>query len=283
MKLGMNMLLWSNDVLGDDLTPTFAAVAALGYDGVEVPILDERPEPERYAALGRRLDRLGLQRTAVSVCNPTVNPSSADPAVRTAAVEWFRRVLASCDAVGARLLVGPLYAALGVMSGRAPSVDEWRWGVDTLRQVSEIADGFDVTLAIEPLNRFEIYLLNTAADGARFVRQVEHPRCRLLYDTFHAHIEEKSVTEAVRAAGRAIGHVHISENDRGTPGTGQVRWDETFAALAAIEYDGWLTVEAFGMRLPALAAATCIWRRTFTDELALARDALRFLRGRARP
>ena len=110
---------------------------------------------------------------------------------------------------------------------------------------------------------------------------MDHPHCRIHLDTFHAHIEEKDPAAAIRRAGSRIAHVHISENDRGVPGTGSVAWDSTFDALQAIGYDGWLTVEAFGNSLPNLAAATKIWRKLFDNEEQLARDAYTFLSSRS--
>src|SRR5207245_10049719 len=108
--------------------------------------------------------------------------------------------------------------------------------------------------------RFELYHVNVLDQGIRLVDEVGHPNCRIHLDTFHAHIEEKNTADAIRRAGSRIAHVHISENDRGVPGTGSVAWDATFGALGDIGYDGWLTVEAFGNLLPNMAAATSIAR-----------------------
>jgi D-psicose/D-tagatose/L-ribulose 3-epimerase len=135
-----------------------------------------------------------------------------------------------------------------------------------------------VTLGVEYLNRFECYLLNTAADGARFCREVNHPRCKMMYDTFHAHIEEKSICAAIHSLKDCLIHVHISENDRSTPGAGNVRWDENFDALRDIGYDGMLMVEAFGLALERLLPATKIWRRMYQSEQQLAGDAITFMR-----
>jgi D-psicose/D-tagatose/L-ribulose 3-epimerase len=137
-----------------------------------------------------------------------------------------------------------------------------------------------VTLGLEYLNRFECYFLTCAADAARFVGEVNHPHLRLMYDTFHANIEEKDVAAAIRAVAPYLAHVHISENDRSTPGEGSVDWDATFATLKEVNYDGWLMVEAFGLALPDLAAATKIWRRMFPTEEYLATHALAFMKSR---
>jgi D-psicose/D-tagatose/L-ribulose 3-epimerase len=134
-------------------------------------------------------------------------------------------------------------------------------------------------LGVEYLNRFETYLLTSVADTVRFVKAVKHPNCRMMYDTFHANIEEKNISDAIRAASKHLVHVHISENDRSTPGQGHVHWKETFDTLKEVGYDGWLMIEAFGLALPALAAATKIWRRMFKSEMQLAKDGLAFMKG----
>ena len=149
-----------------------------------------------------------------------------------------------------------------------------------MREVAQHAASTGVMLAVEYLNRFETYFLNCAADCARFISEVNHPSCRMMYDTFHANIEEKDVTKAIKACADQCVHVHISENDRSTPGEGQVAWDETFAALKETKYDGWMVIEAFGLALPAIAAATKIWRRMFPNEEHLATKGLAFMKSR---
>ena len=149
--------------------------------------------------------------------------------------------------------------------------------------MAEHAAKTKVMLSIEYLNRFETYLLNTAVDTARFVREVEHPNCRMMYDTFHANIEEENIADAIRVCEDETVHVHISENDRSIPGTGHVDWNTTFDTLKETGYNGWLTIEAFGWAFPEIAAATKIWRRLFADELGLARDGLAFMKARSVP
>src|SRR5207249_1704022 len=144
--------------------------------------------------------------------------------------------------LGVQYLCGPIHSALGHMVGRGRTDEEWGWCVETLRAAAETAAEAGVLLAVEALNRFEVYFLNTTADARRLVDEVGHPGLRAMYDTFHANIEERSIEEAVAALGDRLAHVHISENHRGTPGTGLVQWDDTFRALRASGYDGWLTV-----------------------------------------
>jgi D-psicose/D-tagatose/L-ribulose 3-epimerase len=275
MHYGMNLLLWTGDVTEAHL-PVIETVKSIGYEGVELPIF--APDDAKFQQLGRQLDGLGLRRTAVTIRTEADNPISPDESVRAKGVAATKAVLDSCAAVGAELLVGPYHSAIGYFSGAGPTADEWKWGVESMRQVAEHAATVGVTLAVECLNRFEIYLLNTHADAARFVREVDHPNCRIMYDTFHANIEEKRITKAIESAADVLAHVHISENDRSTPGKGGIHWDETFDALFGIGYDGWLVVEAFGLALPEIAAATKIWRRMFDSEEQLAREALAFMK-----
>jgi D-psicose/D-tagatose/L-ribulose 3-epimerase len=278
MKLGINLYLWA-DEMHDGLVPVLESLKRIGYDGVEVPIFDL--DQASWARWGERLDELGLERTANTVIAAEHDPVSPDPGVREAAYEHMRGVIDCCAAVGARLLCGPHQVALGVFTGSGPTEEEWKRSVEHLQRVSEYAAERGVILAEEVVNRFELYHLNILDQAIRFVDEVGHPNCRIHLDTFHAHIEEKDPAAAIRRAGERIAHVHISENDRGVPGSGSVAWDATFEALRDIGYDGWLTVEAFGNFLPNLAAATRIWRPLFESEEQLARDAYAFLRERS--
>lgn len=278
MKFGMNLLLWT-DTVAEAHWPLLDELKAMGYDGVELPIFNL--DVDYYAELGKRLDKAGLRRTAVTVRTAVDNPISPDASVRRAGVEGNKRTLDCCQAVGAETLVGPFHSALGEFSGKGPTEDEWKWGVESMQQTAEHAKKTGVMLGVEYLNRFETYFLTSAADTARFIDAVGHPSCRMMYDTFHANIEEKDLAQAIRTAGDRIVHVHISENDRSTPGAGHVDFKTSFETLRAVGYDSWYVIEAFGLALPALAAATKIWRRMFKDELTLAREGLAFMKKHA--
>ena len=275
MKYGMNLLLWNSEVTDAELKIS-EQLKQMGFDGVELPIFAAGPS-NRFEKLGKQLDGIGVDRTAVTVLGADANPISSDAAVRNRGVAALCAVLDNCAQAGVEVLTGPLHSALGEFSGNPPTADEWKWGVESVRKMAEHAGRIGVRLAVEPLNRFETYFLNTQADAARFVREVDQPGCGVLYDTFHANIEEKSFAGAIASCADVMGHVHISENHRGTPGTGTVDWRENFDALHKAGYDGWLTVEAFGRRLPELAAATRIWRELYDSEMQLARDSLDFM------
>ena len=278
MKYGLNLLLWTTEATPAH-APLLADVKRWGYDGAELPLFagDE--------AVGRRLgamcDDAGLERTGVTVCGPEVNPVSGDPAVRRAAVDHLRGILDCCAAAGIDTLCGPVHSPLGVFTGSPRTDAEWGRAVEVVAAVGEHAADVGVTVAVEAINRFECYFLNSQTDAADFAAAVDRPAVGCMYDTFHANIEEKDPAAALRHAATYLRHVHVSENDRGTPGTGQVAWDATFETLREIGYDGWLVIEAFGLALPELAAATRIWRRMYESEERLAADGLAFMKRRA--
>ena len=268
--------MWT-DTLTDSMLPLLDEIKEIGYDTVELPCF-ELDNLDNYAKWGKRLDDLGLARTGTAVRGADDNPMSPDPAIRRKGVEANKRNLDCCAAAGCEVMAGPFHSALGVFSGKGPTGDEWKWAVESMRQVAEHAAKVGVTLALEYLNRFECYLLNTAADGARFCRDVNHPRCKMMYDTFHAHIEEKNITKAICALKDCLAHVHISENDRSTPGKGNVRWKQNFDTLTRSATTDLMVVEAFGLALEKLVPATKIWRRMYKSERQLATDALKFMK-----
>jgi D-psicose/D-tagatose/L-ribulose 3-epimerase len=275
MRFGMNLLMWT-DTLHDGILPLLDEMKEIGYDAVEVPIFEL--DVEKYAAWGRHLDNAGLARTGVTIRLADDNPISPDAAVRQLGVANNKLALECAQAAGCETLCGPYHSALGEFSGKGATDDEWKWGVQSMRAVAEHAGTCGVKLGVEYLNRFECYFLNCAADGARFVADVGHPNCGMMYDTFHAHIEEKSIPDAIRALKDCLVHVHISENDRSTPGAGNVRWPENYDTLKEIGYDNLMVVEAFGLALEKLVAATKIWRKMYDSEKQLASDALAFMK-----
>ncbi len=263
MLLGFNLLLWTTHVT-DEHFPLFGALRRAGYDGVELPIFEG--EPAHFARIGRVLKDEGLRCTGVTVLPDEAHCSiSADPACRRGAVERLRWSLDCLAAAGGEVLAGPFYQPLGQFSGEPPTAAEHDGIVETHKAASEHGAGLGIKLSVEPLNRFECHALNTVEDTAAIVARVGMPNYGLLYDTFHANIEEKDPIGAITAHLSRINHVHVSENDRGTPGKGHVPFEAVFKAFKAGGYDGWYVIEAFGRALPALAAATRVWRDFFSS------------------
>ncbi len=274
MRYGLSLFLWT-DGLNDAVLPLLDEIKKIGYDAVEIPIFDS--DVAKYAWWGKRLDDAGLARTAVTIRGPADNPISPDPAIRRKGLEVNKAAVDCAAAAGCEALVGPLHSALNHFTGAGPTAEEWAWAVDGMRQLAQHAEKCKLNIGLEYLNRFECYLLNTAADAACFCREVNHPRCKLMYDTYHAHMEEKNIAESIRALKGLLIQVHVSENDRSTPGAGSIHWDATFDTLKEIGFDNLLVVEALGMALQKLPGAK-IWRRMYESEHQLADDGLKFMK-----
>jgi D-psicose/D-tagatose/L-ribulose 3-epimerase len=275
MKVGMNLLLWTG-LVTDEHFPLLGRLKAAGFDGVELPLFDG--DAAHYRRVRAELDKQGLACSTVTVVAPETNPISPDPAVRAKAVDRLKWAVEMNSILGSHAMVGPFHSPLGVFSGTGPTADEKARAAEVLREAAGFAQQANLRLCIEYLNRFECYFLTTAEQARDLVRAVDHPSFRCMYDTFHAHIEEKSQASAVAAVKDVFAHVHISENDRGTPGTGQVRWDEAFGALKRTGYDDWLVIEAFGRALPDLAAATRVWRDLFPSPDEVYTRGIQFIR-----
>jgi D-psicose/D-tagatose/L-ribulose 3-epimerase len=260
MKFGFNLLLWTTHVTKEHLS-VIKALKRAGYDGVEIPIFEGTPD--HYAWLGNELDKLGLGRTTVSVLGAGNNTLSPDKAQRKAALDRTKWVIDCNAALGSTILGGPMHSEIGAFTGNGATKQERARAVAFHRHAGDYAAKKNVRLAVEALNRFECYLLNTMQQLADHLDEVDHPQIKAMYDTFHSNIEEKDPVAAIKVINRHMIHVHISENDRGTPGRGHVPWAETYKALKTAKYDGWMTIEAFGRALPALAAATRVWRDFF--------------------
>lgn len=266
MKIGMNLLLWTGHV-GEEHVPVLRALKDTGFDGVEVPVFDAS-DPGHYRWLAGVLDDLGLERTVVAIIpDATHSPISPDAAHRQTGQDHLRRVIDCTAALGGQVLAGPWFQPLGLFTGERPSEAELDRCADVHRRILPEMRAAGITPGLEPVNRFEAYLLNTCEQAIAYAQRVGEGGIGILYDTFHANIEEKDPIAALKAlhASGNLAHVHISENDRGTPGRGHAPIRETIAALKALGYDKWLTIEAFGRGVPDLAAATRVWRDFFAD------------------
>lgn len=275
MKFGVNTFIWTESFTAENL-PLLPQIKAAGFDGVEVSLFD--PASFAVADIRRGLADSGLECTICSVVGKDVNIISDDPATRRRAREHMCRCIEAAAQVGAKIIAGPLYSPVGYLPGRRRTADEWKWAVECYQSLGPTLVQNGVTIAIEPLNRFETYFLNTAADAVKLCDEINHPHVGILFDTFHANIEEKDVATGYKTVAKHLKHVHTCENDRGIPGSGHVDWVGVFAALRAIGYDGWLTIESFGFALPNLSAAAAIWRDIETSPSAIAFDGLKFLK-----
>jgi D-psicose/D-tagatose/L-ribulose 3-epimerase len=274
MKFGANTLIWALH-FGPPYFELLPRVKEAGLDGLEIPIFDPPAFPA--AQVRRELEKNGLACTACSVMPGGASLGADDAVVRRLAREHIAGCLKVAADLGAELLAGPLYSPVGFFTGVRRTEDEWRRAVECWQELRPVV-AQTVPVALEPLNRFETYFLNTVEDAARLCDAIGDARVGILIDTFHANIEEKSIGAALRQAGRHLKHLHACENDRGIPGTGHVNWPEFFAGVRDLRYDGWLTIESFGFSLGDVAAAASIWRDLAPNPEAIAFEGVRFLR-----
>ncbi len=275
MKFGVNTFLWTASFSVADL-PLLPRIKAAGFDSVEVSLF--RPEEFPAAAIRRGAEENELKVTVCSVLTGGLNMLSDDAAVRARTRSHMEDTAKAAAEAGVRVVAGPLYAPVGYLPGRRRTDDEWKQVVDTYQAIGPVLEDTGVTIAIEPLNRFETFFLNTAEDAVRLCDEIDHAHVGILFDTFHANIEEKNIAEGYRTVARHLKHVHTCENDRGIPGTGHVDWPGVFRALREIGYDGQHTIESFGFALGEISAAASIWRDVAPTPESIAFEGIRFLR-----
>jgi len=280
MKFGVNTWVWASPLSDSDLAELAPKVAGFGFDSIELPI--ESPGDFDYARAGAIVRDTGLQVSVAAAMGPDRDLIHPDDSIRTNGMTYVRHCIDAAHTMGATNLIGPIYAAVG-RTWQATADERERDMMllaAQLRALAEYAADRAVVLCIEPLNRFETSVINLAVQGIEVIERVDHPNCRLMLDTFHMNIEEQSLGDAIRAVGRhRLQHVHACENDRGTPGTGHVPWQDVAAALKDIGYDGLVVIESFTSKVKSIARAAAIWRPLATSQDALARDGLAFLRG----
>ena len=269
-SLAMNLLLWGTEMNASMFT-VLDEVKRIGFDAVEIPIFDTNENV--WKEWRQQLDKTSLNAIAVTINGPDDHAISADAGMRAKTLERNKRALDCAAILGSGLLTGPFHSALGVFTGRASTAEEKKWAAEHLFQLSEHAASLHITLGLEYLNRFESYLVSCADELIDLIKAVDHPHCKLMLDTFHANIEEKSIEDAIKKMGDLLVHVQLSENDRGTLGKGHIDFPSILNALNEINYEGMLSIEAFGTKLPAAN----IWRPLFENEMQLTKDSYQYL------
>jgi D-psicose/D-tagatose/L-ribulose 3-epimerase len=275
MKFGVNTFIWSAS-FGPAEFGLLPAIKEAGFDGVEIPLF--RPASLEASAIRKANESYGLECNACTVLVDGLSLISDSADIRRKTRRHLADIAKAAADTGIKMVAGPLYCPVGYLPGRRRTSDEWKWAVEGFQSVGETLAAHDVIFAIEPLNRFETYFLNTAADAARLSEEIGHPNIGILFDTFHANVEEKDIAAGYRTVGAQLKHVHTCENDRGIPGSGHVEWTAVFAALRELKYDDWLTIESFGFALGDLSAAAAIWRDIERTPQSIAFEGIQFLK-----
>ncbi len=278
MKFGVSLWLWTSPITNEVIEEYIPKIAGMGFDTVEVPVED--PEGLDYEAAKAVIDDHGLSVTTCAAMGPGRDLVHPDKDVRQTGMDYIKNSIIAASTLGADAFAGPLYAEVGrlwSMTDDERKSTEDRL-VTQLNELTKVADSEGVTLCVEPLNRFETSFLNLTSQVIDIVDRVDHPSCKILYDLFHAGIEEKNLGDAMRLAGDRIYHVQLAENDRGTPGTGQFDWEGFAKAIKDINYDRHVVIETFSPGNVLLAKAASIWRPLAESPDQLAEDGLKFLK-----
>jgi D-psicose/D-tagatose/L-ribulose 3-epimerase len=277
IRIGINVWVWEAPFTDNSLG-VLAKVKEMGFDTAEFPL--EQVSYLSAEKVNEALKGTGLTPVTCGVFGPDRDLTNDDPKVRKACLDYVRTALKFSEAIGSKLIIGPMYAAVG--KRRHIPADqkkiEWDRAVSGLQKAGKMAADHGVTIALEPLNRFETDLINMSDQCVRLVNDIGMKSVGVHLDTFHMNIEEKSIYEAVKTAGKKLVHVHACENDRGAPGSGQVDWKGLAKGLKEIGYDGNVVIESFTPECTALAAATCIWHPLAPTQDDLAKSGLKFLR-----
>lgn len=277
MIFGANTQIWVAPFKQADIA-LVDKVADMGFGLIELGFASETP-PFDVAALRKRMDARGITASVCSFQSADRDIANGDVAVRKNGIAYMKAMVATTAALGGRILSGPLYCEL--FRARYLPEDErqkeWELSVNSLREIARSAETLGVTIALEPLNRFETDFVNQSERAVKLVEDVGSQSVGILLDTFHMAIEEKNQGDAIRRAGKHLKHFHSCENDRGTPGTGQVDWQDVRKALADIKYDGAVVIEGFNPDIVDLANGARIWRPMAPTPDRLASDGIKFL------
>jgi D-psicose/D-tagatose/L-ribulose 3-epimerase len=279
MKFGVNSFVWVSPSTTEAVTALAPKVKSMGFDILEIAC--ENPDLLDISSIKDALSANQLSAIVCGVFGPDRNISSADQLIRTNARKYVLWLIDAADQLGSPVVCGPMYSAVGKahLEDSAAREKEWALAVSELGEMADVAAGKGIRLAFEPLNRFETDMINIVSQGLAFIEDVGRANLGFHLDTFHMHLEEKSSAEAIRLAGKKIFHFHACENDRGIPGTGQVRWQEIAPALKSVNYPGPVVIESFTPQVKEIARAVCIWREIAPSQDAIAQQGLKFLHG----
>lgn len=281
VKFGTSTWLWTSP-FSTDTVSLFPKIKEMGFDAVEIPVED--PDLIDAQQVKEVLEAYGLQPIICGAFGPSRDLTHDDPSFHKTSFDYIKKCFEISVAVGAHFVAGPMYSAVGKARLLPPDLKkiEWERAVTNLRKVCEMASDYGQEIALEPLNRFETDLVNNTEDLMQLINDINHPAAKALLDGFHMNIEERDIVEAITRVGDKLIHVQVSENYRGTPGTGQTRWDDYRKGLEQVNYTGVVSIESFTPEIKELAGAVCIWRPLADSQDAFASDGLKFLKSWAK-
>ena len=275
MKYAAHSLMWTPRFTEKDLN-LFDKLKGMGFDGIEIDLAHPAELP--IQRIRQKMRETGMGCTFTVGLNKDQNLISPDAEKRKNGIGFLKRLIGIVSELDGDVLGGVLYAAWGEFTGKMRTQTEWNRCKESLSEVADLAKEKEVVLALEPVNRFETYFLNTAEDVKKLVEEIDHPNIKIHLDTFHMNIEEESFYEAIKKAGGHLYHLHLCENNRGVPGRGHIPWDEVFRTLKEIGYERWGVVESFVPEIEEIARVTAVWRKLAPSADAIAAEGLKFLK-----
>lgn len=270
--------VWSSAVEADNYG-AFGKASGFGFEGIEIPTMDGSLDS---AAIRNALNSISPRLTPIIIGGglPHTDLSSEDPSIAKNGLDYVKRCVKMCADIGGSLTCGPLYSAVGsvrYLSG-AEREKTLQRVILSFKDLGDFARDLGVSIALEPLCRYDTHLLNTAAQMYTLVEKIDRENVGILLDTFHMNIEEKSFNKAIATAGKKLMHFHACENDRGTPGTGLVNWNAVSESLRTANYEGWIVIESFTPYDPNFSQAMRVWRSLETTQDEIATKGLAFLK-----
>jgi D-psicose/D-tagatose/L-ribulose 3-epimerase len=277
VTFGVSTWLWTSPFNRETIA-LFPKIKSFGYDAVEIPVED--PSLIDLDLVKKALADQELKGIICGAFGPSRDLTHDDPAFHQTCFAYLDSCLEIATELGAGFVAGPMYSAVGKARLVSPEQRqvEWERAVTNLRKVCRRAGEFGLDLAIETLNRFETDLINTSEDLMRLIGDINEPQAKAVLDGFHLNIEEPDLESAIRRVGDKLIHVQVSENYRGTPGTGQTNWAAWKRGLEAIDYRGTISIESFTPQVKELAGAVCIWKPLVPSQDGFAKDGLEFLK-----
>jgi D-psicose/D-tagatose/L-ribulose 3-epimerase len=277
VSFGVSTWLWTSP-FDAKTTALFPKIKDMGFDVVEIPVED--PALIEVKTLGKALADHGLRPVICGAFGPTRDLTHEDPSYHKTSFDYIQKCFDISSELGASFVAGPMYSAVGKARLLPPEQKkaEWELAVTNLRKVCEMAQASGQRIALEALNRFETDLINTSEELMRLIRDIDHPAAGVLLDGFHMSIEEPDLEKAITQVGDKLLHVQVSENYRGTPGTGQTNWDAFRRGLEKVGYKGVISIESFTPEIKELAGAVCIWKPLAKSQDEFARQGLSFLK-----
>jgi D-psicose/D-tagatose/L-ribulose 3-epimerase len=261
MKHGIYYSYWEHE-WSAKFGPYIEKVAKLGFDIIEVAAhhINEYSDAE-LAVIRQSAKDNGIILTAGIGPSKTKNLSSEDAAVRAAGKAVFERTLSNVAKLDIHTIGGALHSYWPIdYSQPVDKAGDYARGVEGIHGIADFANDLGINLCIEVLNRFENHVLNTAAEGVAFVKDVGKNNVKVMLDTFHMNIEEDSFGEAIRTAGPLLGHFHTGESNRRVPGKGRMPWHEIGLALRDINYTGAVVMEPFVKTGGTIGSDIKVWR-----------------------